>query len=128
MRIIDAENNNTKDIHWMPGTKDDMKSFPEIPRKNLGHALWMIQQGETPDNVTPFEGSAGNSILKIVERYDTDTYRVVFAAKFEDTIYILHAFKKKSNTGKSTPKKEIDTVLARYKAVNEIEKEKHRKK
>lgn len=83
----------------------------------------MIETGERPDNVSPFDGSKSNEVLKITERYNTDTYRVVFTAKFEKAIYMLHAFKKKSTSGISTPKKDIDTVNKRLMAAREDYKE-----
>ena len=65
--------------------------------------------GETPDNVSPFEGSKSNEVMKITERFDGDTYRCVFAAKFERAVYVLHVLKK-SASGIATPRKDINTV------------------
>lgn len=104
-----------KDLWFVGGSRADIRSraLPEEVRDNFGHALWMIQTGETPTNVSPFEGSKSNEVMKITERFDTDTYRCVFAAKFERAIYVLHVFKKKSSTGIATPRKDIETVTKR---------------
>lgn len=45
----------------------------------------------------------------------TDTYRAVYALKIKTTIYVLHAFQKKSKTGKKTPKRDIDLIRERLK-------------
>ena len=42
-------------------------------------------------------------------------YRVFYVAKFEEAIYVLHVFQKKTH---ETPKREIDLARKRY---NEIE-------
>jgi phage-related protein len=42
-----------------------------------------------------------------------DTGRTVYAARFKDTVYVLHAFQKKSKTGIATPKRELDLIRQR---------------
>ena len=32
--------------------------------------------------------------MEIVDRYDTNTYRAVYTAQFDEAIYVLHAFEK----------------------------------
>ncbi len=61
----------------------------------------------------------GAGVLEIVTDHDTDTYRAVYAVKLGDDLYVLHAFKKKSKTGKKTPKSETDLVKRRLKQVKE---------
>ena len=74
---------------------------------------WEIQNGTTPSNASPFELSAANEVMKLTERHDGDTYRCVYAAKFEKVVYVLHVFQKKSRRGIATPKQEIDLVFSR---------------
>jgi len=104
-----------KDLWFIGGSRADIqdRALPEEVRDEFGHTLWMVQVGETPDNVSPFEGSRANEVLKITERFDGDTYRCVFAAKFERAVYVLHVFKKKSTSGIATPRKDIETVSRR---------------
>jgi phage-related protein len=114
-----------KDLWFIGGSRDDIKdrTLPEEVRDEFGHTLWMVQMGETPDNVSPFEGSRGNEVLKITERFDGDTYRCVYSAKFERAVYVLHVFKKKSTSGIATPRRDIATVqkrLAEAKADYEV--------
>jgi phage-related protein len=119
MRSNEPDESAEKELRFMAGVRDNIRRFPPDVRVNVGHTLWRIEKGDTPDNVSPFEGSASNEIMKIVERHDTDTYRVVYATKFEKAIYVLHAFKKKSTTGRATPRREIDTVLKRLAAAKD---------
>ena len=79
---------------------------------DMGGAIFIAQCGGMPDNAKPLKG-LGGGIIEIVERYDTDTYRVVYAVRFKNAIYILHAFQKKSKKGIKTPKQDIDLIKKR---------------
>lgn len=97
-----------------------MRAMPEEVKDGFGYDLWQIQRGQTPDNASPFEGSFGTTIMKLTERHDGDTYRCVYAAKFEKAVYVLHVFQKKSRSGIATPQSEIDLVSKRYAAAQEL--------
>nr|WP_083901683.1 type II toxin-antitoxin system RelE/ParE family toxin [Pseudanabaena sp. PCC 6802] len=43
------------------------------------------------------------------------TYRAVYTVKFEEIVYVLHAFQKKSKSGIATPKQDIDLIETRLK-------------
>lgn len=102
-----------KELYFVASAYDDLLDLPPQVRREFGHTFWLVQQGETPANASPFEGSRANEIMKLTERYDTDTYRAVYAAKFERAVFVLHVFKKKSQSGIRTPQKEVDTVMKR---------------
>jgi phage-related protein len=52
-------------------------------------------------------------VLEIVAPHDGDTYRAVYTVKFEDAVYVLHAFQKKSTKGLATPQRDIDLIHRR---------------
>src|SRR5205809_4432035 len=54
--------------------------------------------------------------MEIVDRHDTNTYRAVYTVQFSGTIYVLHAFQKKSKKGIATPPKDIDLIRQRLAA------------
>ena len=62
-------------------------------------------------------------MLEIVARHEGDTYRTVYTVRFEDAIYVLHAFQKKSKTGSATPQREIELVRQRLAAAERDYKE-----
>jgi phage-related protein len=64
----------------------------------------------------PMKGFGGRSVLEIVAPYDGNTWRAVYTVRFEDVVYMLHAFQKKSKSGIATPKKEIDLIHKRLAA------------
>ena len=59
------------------------------------------------------KGFGGRSVLEIAAPYDGNTWRTVYTVRFEDAVYVLHAFQKKSKSGIATPKKEIDLIQQR---------------
>ncbi len=58
-------------------------------------------------------GFGGRSVLEIVAPHEGNTYRAVYTVKFADATYVLHAFQKKSKSGTTTPKTEIDLIRRR---------------
>lgn len=109
-------------IVWMGDSRKNIREFPEEVRVSIGYALQLVQAGETPVDAKPFKG-IGSGVYEIVKRYDTDTYRAVYAVKIGENIYVLHAFQKKSKRGIKTPQMDIDLIKQRYKDVLEREKQ-----
>ena len=105
---------------WMGNSRKNIRDFPEQARASVGYALQLVQAGETPVDAKIFKG-VGSGVYEIVKRYDTNTYRVVYAVKIGENVYVLHAFQKKSKQGIKTPQADIDLVKQRYK--DALEKE-----
>ena len=100
----------------MGSSREDLKAFPAQVRRDIGHALYTAQQGETDPAAKPLKGFGGSSVMEIVDRYDTDTYRAVYTTQFAGRIFVLHAFQKKSKKGVATPQKEIELIKKRLTA------------
>ena len=94
--------------------------MPEQVRRNIGQALYTAQQGETDPAAKPLKGFGGSHVMEIVERERSGSYRAVYTVQFEDAIYVLHVFQKKSKRGIATPKQDIDLIRRR---LNEAERE-----
>lgn len=109
-----------KSIVWMGSSKKDLLEMPEPVVNTFGHALGLAQNGLTyPDakTLSQFKPVA----IEILEDHDGDTYRAVYTAKFDDTIYVLHCFKKKSTNDRNLPKRDKETIEARLRDVKTIE-------
>jgi phage-related protein len=104
-----------KSLLWVGSSKKDLKAFPAEVRSVVGFALYEAQLGRRPASAKPLGGFGGAGVLEIVRDFQTDTYRAVYTVKFNDRIYVLHAFQKKSKRGISTPKAEIDLIKSRLK-------------
>jgi len=55
----------------------------------------------------------------IGDSIEEEAYRVVYAVRFGDDIWVIHAFHKKSKTGIATPKPELDLIRERIKRLKE---------
>jgi phage-related protein len=62
-------------------------------QKLIGDALQLVQFGGMPLEAKPFKG-VGGGVYEIVRRFDTDTYRAVYAAQIADEIYSFKRFLK----------------------------------
>lgn len=108
-------------------SRDDLKEFPNDVREEMGYALYLAQCGEKSLNAKPMKGFLGASVLEIVENFNTDTYRAIYTVRFKGTVYVLHAFQKKSKSGIATPKEDIDLIHRRLKTAEEHHKAFHEK-
>jgi len=109
--------NQEKEIRWVGASYQDILKFPVEPRKEAGFQLGKVQAGLEPDDWKPFN-DVGVGTKEIRIRDATGIYRVMYVAKFEQVIYVLHCFQKKTE---ATTKQDKAIAETRYRAVvNEI--------
>jgi phage-related protein len=101
-----------KPLHWVGSSKRDFLEFPRAVKDDMGNALGIAQFGGTAPTAKPWKG-LGPGVLEIVESHQGNAYRAVYAVRFEKAVYVLHAFQKKSPTGKRTAKRDVDLVAQR---------------
>ncbi len=106
-------------IRWVGSAYDDLLSFPKDARKDAGFQLGKVQVGLEPTDWKPFD-SVGAGTREIRIRDVSGTYRVMYVAKFEEAIYVLHCFQKKTQ---ATSKQDQAIAAARYRAVARARKE-----
>jgi phage-related protein len=102
-----------KEIRWMGSAYDDVLAFPVEPRQQAGFQLGKVQAGLFPDNWKPFD-EVGMGSKEIRIRDSNGIYRIMYVAKFEEAIYVLHCFQKKTQ---ATSKRDKDIAGARYRSV-----------
>jgi phage-related protein len=107
----------------MGSARRDIRAFPAPIRRDIGHALYAAQQGETDPSAKPLRGFGGGSVMEIIAQHRGDTWRAVYTVRFAEALYILHAFQKKSKQGIATPKKEMDMVRQRLSEVERLLRE-----
>lgn len=100
-------------VIWLGSSRRDLRSLPRQVRIDMGQALYAAHMGETDPAAKPLRGFGGSRVMEIVDRHDTNTYRVVYTAEFAAVIYVLHTFQKKSKRGIATPRKEMDLIRNR---------------
>jgi len=105
--------NQEKEIQWVGSAYDDVLAFPDEPRRQAGFQLGKVQAGIEPDNWKSFDDvGAGTREIRI--RESSGIYRVMYVAKFEEAVYVLHCFQKKTQ---ATSKHDKEIAEARYRAV-----------
>jgi phage-related protein len=102
-----------KEIRWVGSSYADLLEFPPGARWDAGFELAKVQAGLDPSDWKPFNG-VGPGTKEIRLRDATGIYRVMYVAKFEEAIYVLHCFQKKTQ---STARQDKEIAEARYRAV-----------
>jgi phage-related protein len=84
-----------KPIEFMGDSLERIREFPSSAKREAGHQLDRIQRGLEPDDWKPM-GSIGSGVKELRIRDEAGTYRVIYLAKLERAIYVLHGFQKKT--------------------------------
>ncbi|MBB1248273.1 type II toxin-antitoxin system RelE/ParE family toxin [Rhizobium sp. G21] len=105
-----------KRIVWMGLSFDDIREFPAAARRQAGHDLNLIQAGLPPMDWKAFS-TVGPGAYEIRIKSDDNQYRVFYVAKFEEAIYVLHCFVKKS---RKTAAFDVEIGQQRYKAMKKL--------
>ena len=105
-------------LFWEGSSKSDFKRFPVAVQKDMGVALFVVQLGGSPPSAKPWMG-LGSGVYELVEDHRSGTFRAVYAVRIVDSVYVLHAFQKKSKTGIKTPRQDVKLIERRLKAVLE---------
>jgi phage-related protein len=103
-----------KRLTWLADSRAHVKSFPAGVQDDIGYALYAAQLGEMSPKSKPLHG-LGAGVMEIVANDETGTYRAVYTVSIGDSIYVIHAFQKKSRAGITTPRSEIELVRERLK-------------
>lgn len=101
-----------KPIVWIGSSRDDIREFPLEARRKAGLELRAVQRGQEPTDFKPIP-SVGPGVYEI-RIHAHDAYRVFYIAKFEEAIYVLHAFQKKTQ---KTAKRDLEIGRQRYRTV-----------
>jgi phage-related protein len=96
-----------KPVVFRGNSLERLRRFPASARQDAGYQLEQVQRGEMPDDFKPMS-NIGPGVQEIRVRDAGGAFRVIYVARFEEAIYVLHAFQKK--TQKTAP---LDIELAR---------------
>ena len=102
-----------KQILWVGSAYADLLAFPKDAGKEAGFQLGKVQAGLDPTDWRPFdEVGAGTKEIRIREA--SGIFRLMYVAKFEEAIYVLHCFQKKTQ---ATSRQDRAIAATRYRAV-----------
>jgi len=105
-----------KRLVWLGSAYKDLKAMPSDVQDHFGYALHLAQTGRKADDAKPLKGFGSADVLEIVDRDRHGTFRAVYTVRFENAVYVLHCFQKKSTHGIATPKPELNVIHERLKA------------
>ncbi len=100
-------------LQFLGRAYDDLMDFPVAARKEAGRQLRRVQYGSLPADCKPMT-TIGAGVAEIRVYDVSGAYRVIYVAKFEEAIYVLHCFKKKSQR---TSRADIEIATSRYKTL-----------
>ncbi len=103
-----------KEIRWAGSSYKDLCSFPVAARHEAGYALYLVQSGLEPADWKPMS-SIGAGVREI-RLHQGGEHRVLYVAKFEEAVYVLHAFEKKTQR---TPKRDLNLAKTRLIEIEE---------
>lgn len=99
----------TKPLVWVGSTRDDLSSFGAPARREAGHDPWLVQSGRLPRDWRPMP-DVGPGVVEIRVHTEAE-HRVFYVARFEEAVYVLHAFEKRS---RKTSRRDLETSRRRY--------------
>lgn len=101
-----------KPVHFLGDSLKRLRAFPEIARRDAGHPLDRLQHGLQPYDSKPMP-TIGPGVEEIRVRDPSGAFRVICLARRRDSIYVLHAFQKKTQRTAL-----LDIELARQRLAN----------
>lgn len=111
-------------LEFIASSRDDLSSFPPEVKLVTGHALRQVQRGKEHPDAKAMRGNLRDVIeISIDDDSGDRTYRTTCTTKIGEIVYVLHAFQKKSTSGISTPKRELDLIQQRLKAARKHHEE-----
>jgi phage-related protein len=97
------------------------KGWPSDVKEEMGGQLNKVEYGGEPDDFKPMK-TIGMGVNEIrVTDEGNNKYRLIYAAKFEEAIYVLHVITKKKT--QQTPQSDIVIAKGRFAKLQEWRKE-----
>jgi phage-related protein len=111
-----------KPVIWVGSSRKDLRAFPESVQDHMGYALYVAQQGGKHRGAKTLSGFGGAGVVELIKDYRGDTFRAVYTLRHVGTVYVLHAFQKKSKTGRETPRRDIELIKQRLRDAERLAK------
>jgi phage-related protein len=112
-----------KPIIWVGSSRKDLRAFPEPVQGHVGYALYVAQRGGKHRDTKTLSGFGGAGVVEVVTDFRGDTFRAVYTLRYARAVYVLHAFQKKSKTGRETSRRDIELIQQRLREAEQIAKE-----
>lgn len=121
-----SANPSLKPVIWIGSSRKDLRAFPEPVQDHMGYALYIAQRGGKHRDTKTLTGFGGGGVVEVVTDFRGDTFRAVYTLRYAGAVYILHAFQKKSMTGRETTLRDIELIKKRLRLAEQITKDRER--
>jgi phage-related protein len=111
-----------KPVIWAGSSLKDLRAFPEPVQDHMGYALYVAQRGGRHRDTKTLSGFGGAGVVEVITDFRGDTFRAVYTVRHADAVYVLHAFQKKSKTGRETPRRDMELIEQRLREAEQIAK------
>lgn len=101
-----------KPLKFLGTSLDDLRNFPDEARRAAGFELRAVQNGLEPSDWKPMQ-VIGTGV-KEIRIHVMGEWRVIYVAKIRDSVYVLHAFQKKT---RKTSRHDIELASRRYRQI-----------
>ena len=115
--------NKERSLEWIASSHKDLMALPTDVRRFFGYALSLAQAGDQHDAAKVLKGFGGAGVLEVIDDDAGGTYRAVYTVKFEEAVFVLHCFQKKSKAGIATPKVDMNIIRVRLRVAEALVKE-----
>jgi phage-related protein len=109
-----------KPVVWVGSSREDLREFPDPVQDHMGYALYLAQRGGKHRDTKPLTGFGGAGVVEIIKDYRGDTFRAAYTLRYREAVYVLHAFQKKSKTGRETPRRDKELIEQRLREAERI--------
>jgi len=109
-----------KPVTWVGTSLKDLRAFPEAVQDLMGYALYVAQRGGKHQDAKVLSGFGGAGVVEIIKGHRGDTFRAVYTLRYGGSLCVLHAFQKKSKTGRETPRRDIELIKQRLREAEQI--------
>jgi phage-related protein len=105
-----------KTLFWVGTSRKDLAALPSEVKDVFGYALYKAEIGSQHLHAKPLKGFNGNGLIEVVKSQLRNTYRLVYSTDFNNGIYVLHCFQKKSTQGIKTSQSDMNLIFVNYKS------------
>lgn len=102
-------------LRWVGDSREALCEMPEEVREDFGRRLGLAQRGRLPPDTKAWQG-LGPGVFEMFEEFDGDAYRAVYLARFNEVIYVLHAFQKKASKGRKTNQLDVQAIQTAHRS------------
>ena len=115
-----------KPVTWVGTSLKALREFPEAVQDDMGYALYVAQRGGKHQDAKVLSGFGGAGVVEIIKDHRGETFRAMYTLRYAGRVYVLHAFQKKSKTGRETPRRDIELIKQRLREAEQIASERKR--